>query len=466
MQLRHSPLQQDLDETVQGQSRGHAEYIRCRLISGGGRLRVLQSDDEALGVLSTRLYSLVRRLHASGCVFTELVIAYAAYKMASIDWKQIGTSARCPVELNVYSHRHVAEDTGKTYVIGVGLNCSYSISQPVTPVRVMLAFGLYIDHEALTPLSNNFMSSFPHRKFLNMLTSTYLLRLALAGMYLQLPGLDFRRLPYHNPQTLDLHDVMNISQDSESVVDEPDEDAQLDTTSKDLSSVLDHLHQPKLRELPVDERIITKLHRYAFLNRHLSIIKRSRSKIDHSYQRQAVDFAFRRETKNVPVESSLWRRHLSKFGIPFYQHVITAAKSDKPEDFRGGILADDMGLGKSLTMISVIVSSLDRALEYAVANTHGIQDLHRRIVPSKATLIVVPSVLLIDNWIAEIEKHVLPGTLAVHKYHGAEKAVNMFCLLQKDVVLTTYASVTTEFRRGVGLLNKIEWFRLILDEGK
>jgi hypothetical protein len=136
MQLRHSPLQQDLDETVQGQSRGHAEYIRCRLTSGDGRIRVvLRSDDEPLGVLNTRLYSLVRRFHASGCVFTELVIAYAAYKMASIDWKQIGTSARCPVELNIYSHRHAAEDTGKTYVSGVGLNCSYSISQPVTPVR-------------------------------------------------------------------------------------------------------------------------------------------------------------------------------------------------------------------------------------------------------------------------------------------------------------------------------------------
>src|SRR5579871_3377537 len=154
MQLRHSPLQHGLDETVEGQSREQAEYIRCRLTSSDGRLRALQSDDEPLGVLSTRLYSLIRRIHASGCVFTELVITLAAYKMATVNWKRIGTSARCPVELNVYSHRHAAGDTGKMYV---NLSTCYSCQGHI---------GVWLSYRprSLNSLSSNFMSLFPHRK--------------------------------------------------------------------------------------------------------------------------------------------------------------------------------------------------------------------------------------------------------------------------------------------------------------
>lgn len=39
-------------------------------------------------------------------------------------------------------------------------------------------------------------------------------------------------------------------------------------------------------------------------------------------------------------------------------------------------------------------------------------------------------------------------------------------LLQQDIVITTYATITSGFRRGTGRLDKIEWFRLILDEGE
>ena len=74
-----------------------------------------------------------------------------------------------------------------------------------------------------------------------------------------------------------------------------------------------------------------------------------------------------------------------------HQHIITGAMNASPEDSFGGILADDMGLGKSLSMISAIVASKDHALKFACFHELGAQPVAKQVVASKATLIVVPS---------------------------------------------------------------------------
>jgi SWI/SNF-related matrix-associated actin-dependent regulator of chromatin subfamily A3 len=55
---------------------------------------------------------------------------------------------------------------------------------------------------------------------------------------------------------------------------------------------------------------------------------------------------------------------------------------------KGGIIADDMGLGKSLTILSAIASSLNSAAEFASNWKSGESNAQ---VPSRATLIMVPS---------------------------------------------------------------------------
>jgi SWI/SNF-related matrix-associated actin-dependent regulator of chromatin subfamily A3 len=74
-----------------------------------------------------------------------------------------------------------------------------------------------------------------------------------------------------------------------------------------------------------------------------------------------------------------------------YQNVITGAKGSRIEDSLGGILADDMGLGKTLSILAVIVTSIRHALHFAVSSTRGPSTLWRNMVPSKATLVIVPS---------------------------------------------------------------------------
>lgn len=78
-----------------------------------------------------------------------------------------------------------------------------------------------------------------------------------------------------------------------------------------------------------------------------------------------------------------------------YDHVITHTSSDKPDDAAGGILADAMGVGKTLTMIASIVSSLEKASQFAAVqepNTSLARDSETSQIHSvSSTLILVPS---------------------------------------------------------------------------
>lgn len=74
-----------------------------------------------------------------------------------------------------------------------------------------------------------------------------------------------------------------------------------------------------------------------------------------------------------------------------YKHVITGHKSSKADDMLGGIIADGMGLGKTLTMIANIVASLSHADEFAASDTAS-GEPRTHLIPVKATLVIVPSV--------------------------------------------------------------------------
>lgn len=76
-----------------------------------------------------------------------------------------------------------------------------------------------------------------------------------------------------------------------------------------------------------------------------------------------------------------------------FTHAISGCeKHEKPVETGGGILADEMGLGKTLTMLSATIRTTDEAKAFASKAYHG---MHLRaehaLIPSRATLVVVPS---------------------------------------------------------------------------
>ncbi|KAI1845725.1 hypothetical protein JX266_008090 [Neoarthrinium moseri] len=212
------------------------------------------------------------------------------------------------------------------------------------------------------------------------------------------------------------------------------------------------------------------------------------------HQKQGLHFMTMREK---PVElradgksaNSFWRVRIGNSGQRIYHNVITGQMHSRPPpDTFGGILGDMMGLGKTLSILSLITGSLDVAEEWSKAQPqqpppppapkkNGRFDvpapaplaLTTPVLNSRATLLVCP-LSTVANWEIQIKEHIKPGTLKYYIYHGPNRIKDAKKLAEFDLVITTYGSVSSELRarhrraRGPHPLEDISWFRIALDE--
>ncbi|KAM0263536.1 hypothetical protein ACHAQJ_001155 [Trichoderma viride] len=146
---------------------------------------------------------------------------------------------------------------------------------------------------------------------------------------------------------------------------------------------------------------------------------------------------------------------------------ITRAKIKngiRPNERGGGILADEMGMGKSLSILALIMNTLDdgKAWVQQQVNSTTVEEAIRR---SRSTLVIVPSALLVYNWMNEIKKHLKNGVKVI-KYHGSDRPKDIDTVSDSDIVVTTYSTLTTEFQNKLikSPLHGIDWYRVVLDE--
>jgi len=173
------------------------------------------------------------------------------------------------------------------------------------------------------------------------------------------------------------------------------------------------------------------------------------------------------------VEGFSWMRHQEK--------------NDEAADAgacRGGILSDEMGMGKTLQTIAAICDNRpllqhcspsmkhapdspdlkDRVREEALwakskkewLNEVQINEIPKQMVPRKGpgaragTLVVCPVIALLQ-WKSEIAKFTENGSLSVGVYHGPNRSTEMTpAMMSKyDVILTTYQCLEQDFRKMV-----------------
>ncbi|KAL2025050.1 hypothetical protein VTK56DRAFT_52 [Thermocarpiscus australiensis] len=154
------------------------------------------------------------------------------------------------------------------------------------------------------------------------------------------------------------------------------------------------------------------------------------------------------------------------------------------QDLRGGILAEEMGLGKTLEIIALILLHPRRESPITVFDPF----LGRELRATSATLIVAPSSLL-DQWLSEFDRHA--PSLKVMYYPGLRKLaklkdggnISVEHLAQQDVVITTYDVLRTEiwaasdepgrsmrnekqYERVKSPLVQLSWWRVCIDEAQ
>ncbi|KAK0728766.1 SNF2 family N-terminal domain-containing protein [Lasiosphaeria miniovina] len=107
-------------------------------------------------------------------------------------------------------------------------------------------------------------------------------------------------------------------------------------------------------------------------------------------------------------------------------------KDDIPSYSTGGILADAMGLGKTLTMISAIVSSSDQAKRnFARSGYEGTSDVSTW--PSRG-----------NSCRCDTHAYANPGAVEVGVFHGKSRPKKPQDTIDCDIVLTTYVTLAMD----------------------
>lgn len=225
----------------------------------------------------------------------------------------------------------------------------------------------------------------------------------------------------------------------------------------------------------------------------------------YPFQQRALDWLLRREGvqynkigRLVPISEDFlptpisFRATVDAAGKPIYVSHLRGAiisdlgsLNDSSHFLRGGILAEEMGLGKTVELIALMNHHKRQIPEGDVFDAYT----GTRVKPSGATLIISPPSLL-DQWLSELERHApeltvkmysgIPSPSASKEAHEDATAEN---IMQYDVVLSTYAVLAREIHFAAprpdrslrhakrhearkSPLVQISWWRVCLDEAQ
>ncbi|RMJ17029.1 hypothetical protein CDV36_003298 [Fusarium kuroshium] len=180
------------------------------------------------------------------------------------------------------------------------------------------------------------------------------------------------------------------------------------------------------------------------------------------HQKQALTFMLLREQGWAfrDKRPDVWEMIDTDQGRIFLNRISNASQPEEPPQCYGGIIADPMGLGKTLTMIALAATDLNR-------NNTDMDTSEDFQLSVSTTLVVVPPPL-IGTWEEQLSEHVHQGGMKWHRHHRETRLSSTNELDRLNIVLTTYHTVSAEWNSGNGVRNSllfsVRWARIILDE--
>ncbi|KAH3682348.1 hypothetical protein WICPIJ_006687 [Wickerhamomyces pijperi] len=226
------------------------------------------------------------------------------------------------------------------------------------------------------------------------------------------------------------------SQDTPFTISDEDSDTALNSVKRPKKAATPRKRAPaksKKPKIPYHERMTNKLYEF------------------HPDLKDV--FSNLKTSEKIKPERAPQPEHMQLQLLPFQQEGLNWLVKQEASIYNGGILADEMGMGKTIQTIALFLNDTSK----------------------RPNLVVAPTVALMQ-WRNEIEQHAA-GTLKVGVFHGANRSESVEDLMKYDVILTTYAVMESVYRkqnygfkRKAGLvkeksaLHAIPFYRVVLDE--